>query len=273
MTPSVGFTEGKAMTSVSELVTKSIMVVTAHPQIQVHMSFPHTMVLGADLNIDPSNWHWVVHCLTIPLKILNTLQFSLRPYKWIHNAIGVVGAEGDLSSSPNALNVVDYNAGPPSESSFLYYHTNNEEKQRMFPTDPNIRCTNVTDSDSVVTTQRIRFHEDIVEWDGVCILAGLEVMFCDAVHLLAHNKGDSYVTILSISPCSPLQWWQYISTYTQHCSWDPTGGDIVQNIDNVQKGFLLNALTHSVLSKHVAFLKVHNAFIFPWSLIGVWWFW
>ncbi len=30
--------------------------------------------------------------------------------------------------------VVDYNAGLPAESAFLYYHTN-KEKQRMFPTD------------------------------------------------------------------------------------------------------------------------------------------
>ena len=61
----------------------------------------------------------------------------------------------------------------------------------MFSTDPNIGRANVTDSDSVITTRRVRFREDVVEWDGVCILAGLEVMFCDAVHLLAHNKGDS----------------------------------------------------------------------------------
>ncbi len=64
--------------------------------------------------------------------------------------------------------------------------------------------------------------------------------------------------LLSISPCSPSQQGQYILIYTQHHS---TGDDIVQNIDNVQNGLLLNALTHSVLGKHVAFLKVHNAFM------------
>src|SRR5258708_3310588 len=141
MTPSVGFTEGKAMTSASELVTKSVKVATARPQIQVHASFPHTVAPDADLNVDPSNRRWV-HCLTIPLETLNTLQFSQRPYKWIRYAIGV--AEGDLSSSPDALNVVDYNAGLPAESAFLYYHTNDEEKRRMFPIDPNIGRTNVT---------------------------------------------------------------------------------------------------------------------------------
>ena len=61
----------------------------------------------------------------------------------------------------------------------------------MFPTDPNIGRTNVTDSNNIATTRRVQFSEDVIERDGVCVLAGLEVMFCDAVHLLAHNKGDS----------------------------------------------------------------------------------
>ena len=85
------------------------------------------MALGTDLNVDPSNWHWV-HCLTISLETFNTLQFSQRPYGWIRYAIRVIiGAEGDLSSSSNSLNVVDYNAGLPAESAFLYYHTNEEK--------------------------------------------------------------------------------------------------------------------------------------------------
>src|SRR5258708_1056736 len=144
------------------------------------------VALSVDLNVDPSNWRWV-HCLTVPT--LNTLQFSQRPYKWIRYAIGVVvGAEVDLSSSSDSLNVVDYNAGLPAESAFLYYHTN-EEKRRMFPADPNIGRTNVTDSNNIATSRRVQFREDVIERDRV--LAGLEVMFSNAVHLLAHNKGDS----------------------------------------------------------------------------------
>jgi len=42
----------------------------------------------------------------IPLETLDVLQFS----KWIRYAIGIViGAEGDLSSNPNSLDIVDYN--------------------------------------------------------------------------------------------------------------------------------------------------------------------
>ena len=80
-------------------------------QIQVYVSFPHAVALGADLNVDPTNWHWV-HCLTIPLETFNTLQFSKKPYNWIRYAIGVViGAEGDLSSSSSSSNVICW---PPS---------------------------------------------------------------------------------------------------------------------------------------------------------------
>src|SRR5258708_32893666 len=56
---------------------------------------------------------------------------------------------------------------------------------------PNIGCTNVTESNNIATTWRVQFCKDVIEQDGVCILAGLEVMFCDAVHLLAHNKDNS----------------------------------------------------------------------------------
>src|SRR5258708_20856466 len=132
------------------------IVANARPQIQVHASFPCPVALGADLNVHPSNLRWV-HWLTLPLEAPNTLQFLQRPYKWIRYAIGVViGAEGDLSSSSDSLNVVDYNAGLPAESAFLYYHTDDEEKRRMFPTAPNIDRTNVTASDSIPTTARIQ---------------------------------------------------------------------------------------------------------------------
>jgi hypothetical protein len=84
-----------------------------------------------------------------PLETLDVLQFSLRLYKWIRYAIGIVVgalAEGDpsafwsasriayhLSSSPNSLNIVDYNAGLPADSAALYYYyTNDDERRRMF---------------------------------------------------------------------------------------------------------------------------------------------
>jgi len=71
--------------------------------------FMRAVAFGVNLNLDTDNWNWV-HCLTLPL---NVLQFSLRPYKWIRYAIGVVvGVEGDLSSSSGSLNIVDYNGWP-----------------------------------------------------------------------------------------------------------------------------------------------------------------
>ena len=226
------------------------------------------MTLGADLNIDPTNWHWL-HCLTVPLETFNTLQVSQRPYKWIRYAIGVVvGAEGDLSCSPDSSNVVDYNAGLPAESVLsmnLYYHTNDEEKRRMFPADPNTQRTSVPQSDSFVTTRRARFREDVAKRDsGVCLLAGMGQLYCDAVHLVAHHKGDSVCYTYSQSVLAHHRnGGQYISAYTQRRSRDPTGADIVKDIDDVRNGLFLNSLTHMVFGQLITFLKVRDACMMP----------
>ncbi|KAF8063519.1 hypothetical protein FPV67DRAFT_1782997 [Lyophyllum atratum] len=209
-------------------------------EIQVYAPFPRIVAPGADLNLDPDNWHWV-HCLTLPLEILDVLQFSPRPYKWIRYATGtVVGAEGDLSSSPDTLNIVNYNAGLPTESRSLYYHTSSDEKRRMFPVDPNIGRTNITSS--VATTRRAQFRSDAALRDGNrCVFTDWRHDYCDAVHLLAHSKGDAYIT-----------------TYTQHRSRDPSGGDLVQDIDSVRNGLFLNKLTQVGVGKDVAFLPTPN---------------
>ncbi|KJA25549.1 hypothetical protein HYPSUDRAFT_37543 [Hypholoma sublateritium FD-334 SS-4] len=165
------------------------MTATAPLEIQVYASFPRTVALGADLNVDPSNWHWV-HCLTLPLKTLSALQFSQRPYKWIRYAIGaIIGSKGDISSCCDSPDVVDYNAVLPDESAVLYYHTSNEERRRMFPLDPDIGWT--TTSSSGATTRRAQFRDDVAERDGMtCVLTSLPEGLCDAAHLLAHSKGD-----------------------------------------------------------------------------------
>ena len=226
---------------------------TAPPDIQVYASFPHLVALGPDLNVEPSNWHWI-HCLTLPIETVNALQFSHRPYKWIRYAIGVVvGAEGDLLTSPDSPDFVNYNADFPAESTILYYHTSDEERRKMFPVDPNIGRTNVTST--CATTRRAEFNEEVANRDGrTCTLTSIEAMYCDAVHLLAHSKGDT----VCCSYCRSVltHHLQYITTYTQRRSRDRTGGDIIQDIDNIRNGLFLNKLTHTALDKHVAFLMV-----------------
>ncbi|KAJ2918912.1 hypothetical protein MD484_g1500, partial [Candolleomyces efflorescens] len=225
---------------------------TTPPEIRVYASFPRTVALGPDkLNLDPgpesSNWRWV-HCLTIPLVTLSALQFSKRPLKWIRYAIGVViGAEGDLSFSPDSEShsPVDYQVGSlPSESMSLYYHVGGEERRlRMFPLGPTTtRRTSVTSSSSGVTTRRARFREEVGERDGyTCVVSGLPGFACDAVHLVPHSKGD-----------------KYISMYTRHRSRDTTGGDVIENINSVRNGLFLNKITHSSLGTRVAFLPTPN---------------
>jgi hypothetical protein len=58
---------------------------------------------------------------------------------------------GGLSSCPDSPNLVNYNAGLQAESIILYYHTS-DERQRMFPVDPNIGHTNVIST--CATTRR-----------------------------------------------------------------------------------------------------------------------
>ncbi len=162
---------------------------TIPPQVIVYASLPLKVVHNTDLDLCPSNWHWV-HCLTLPLTMLNELQFSHRPYKWLRYAIGVaIGAHGDLSPSPNSPNdVVDYNANLPTNSVDLYYHTSDEEKRRTFPIDPIFR-TQVTAS--VPSSQRGTFHKQVAARDGQrCVWTGWGWTICDAVHLIDHSKTD-----------------------------------------------------------------------------------
>ncbi|KAK2466549.1 hypothetical protein APHAL10511_001411 [Amanita phalloides] len=214
----------------------------AAPEIQVHAEFPHTVALNANLDIHPTNWNWV-RCLTFPIETLNTLQFSQRPYKWIRYAIGVVaGMQGDLSVTPNFLDVVDYNASLPlaPASTILYYHTNGVEKLKMFPIDPHLVRSDITSS--VHTTRRTQLRGELLRRDrGQCVLTMHEGNECDAAHLLTRSKGD-----------------EYISSYTRRRSRDPTGNDIVQDIDNIRNALLLNKITHVNLGKNVAFLVTPN---------------
>ncbi|TFK17750.1 hypothetical protein FA15DRAFT_689918 [Coprinopsis marcescibilis] len=209
---------------------------------EVYAQFPRAVTIGAELDISPSNWRWI-HCLTLPLQTLIAIQISQKPYKWIRYAIGVVvGAEGDLSLRPDVLDAVDYNASLPTESTTLYYHINDEERRRMSPADPNNVRTMTDITSSVATVRRFQFHKEVAERDGdACVLTNANPDYCDAVHLLPHSKGDAYIT-----------------TYTQRRSRDPTGTDIVQDINSIRNGLFLNALTHRALGTNIAFLMTPN---------------
>jgi hypothetical protein len=174
------------------------MAATASPEIQVYASLPHAVALG-NLDVDPPNWHWV-HCLTLPVETLKTLSFSQRPYKWIRYAIGVVvGAEGHLSFSHDSPDPLEYDVDLPVDSTVLYYHTSDEEKRRMFPVDPNIERTSLTSS--VPTSRTGRFREVVAQRDeNACVLSNTEEDYCDAVHLLAHSKGDAVCYSSTPSP-------------------------------------------------------------------------
>ncbi|CAA7269545.1 unnamed protein product [Cyclocybe aegerita] len=190
----------------------------APPEIEVHALFPDVVAFGPNLDIFPNKWHWAIR---YPIGV-------------------VVGARGDLMTGPDSLNVVDYDARLPSEATILYYHMSDEEKRRMFPAGSHILCTSITPS--VPTTRKVHFCDQVAQRDGGrCVLTRMIPDACDAVHLLAHSKGDAY-----------------IETYTQRRSRDPTGGDIVREIESVRNGLFLNKFTHVALGTHIAFLMRPN---------------
>ncbi|KAI0245053.1 hypothetical protein BJV78DRAFT_1270029 [Lactifluus subvellereus] len=214
------------------------------PIIRVHDQFPKVLsgIPHTELDLNPDNWVWA-HCLTFPIDKLNDLQFSSRPYKWIHYAMGIiVGAHGELSTNCALPNPIDYDSPLSSVSIDLYYHTTNEEKLCIFPLDPSLANTRIETS-SQTSMHRDNFRADVEEQDGRrCVVTSVPHNVCDAAHLLPHSKGDMYI--------------ETFSTYRRR---DTSGtNDIVRDIDNVCNGLFVNVIIHCILGQHVAFLKTPN---------------
>jgi hypothetical protein len=171
-------------------------------QVTVYASLPQSVPVahasGADIDLHPSNWEWVP-CLSLPITKLNELHFSQRPYKWIKYAIGVViGAHGDLSShsESNNIQIVDYNTALPTNSTDLYYHVSNEEKQMMFPLDPDMFHTSITSS--TTSNQMGTFWVEVAARDGqqciwtrmsICKMGGVQNHLRTVSECLKPNKG------------------------------------------------------------------------------------
>ena len=161
----------------------------AAPQINVYASLPQNVILDTGNSLRRTDWSWV-HCLSLPIEELNELRLSHRPYKWIRYAIGVVlGAEGALSTSRDPQDIVNYDSASLSAGSAdLYYHTSEEERERVFPVEPHILRTHTTSSP---TTRRETFLEDVAERDAaLCVLTGMDGIYCAVAHLLTHSKDD-----------------------------------------------------------------------------------
>jgi len=162
--------------------------------ISVHAQFPQNVVLDTkhDHNLNLANWEWE-QCLTFPVSELNNLQFSLKPYKWIRYATGVViGAQGELCTECNSPNPtpIDYNSELSAVSIDLFYHTTDQEKRHMFPIDPRLADQRTVTS-SRTSTGRDNFRGDVGRRDGRCVLTGYPAYLCQAAHFLPHSKGDT----------------------------------------------------------------------------------
>ncbi|SRR5258708_7946533 len=159
--------------------------------ISVHAQFPKTVKPNTELDLDPTNWEWKKF-LAFPISKFENLRFSLKPYKWIRYATGIViGARGELCTEPDLPNPIpiDYDSGLSAVSIDVFYHTTDEEKSRMFPIDPKLADRTVTSSRT--STRRDDFREDVEGRDGSCVVTGDPASVCQAAHLLPHSKGDT----------------------------------------------------------------------------------
>ncbi|KAI1782243.1 hypothetical protein LXA43DRAFT_1104472 [Ganoderma leucocontextum] len=160
------------------------------PAILVHAQLP-TVKPSDPRYSDASTWVWVP-CLEFPVGRVNQLQFSSKPLKWICYCIGAVtGAQGHLSRKADSLDIIDYDQtlAFESESTLLYYHVSDTEKEHMFPADPHLADppkTNSVHSLAVTTTSSVASSEEV---------------FCDAVHLVPHCRDDDYIRTLTTRRC------------------------------------------------------------------------
>ena len=160
--------------------------------ISVYAQFPQNVVLDTEHDLNPANWEWE-KCLTFPVSELNNLRFSLKPYKWIRFATGIVmGAHGELCierDSPHPV-PIEYDSGLSAVSIDLYYHTSDQEKRRMFPIDPKLADIGTVTS-SRTSTRRVNFRAVVQSRDRGCVVTGHPPKFCDAAHLIPHRKGST----------------------------------------------------------------------------------
>jgi len=160
--------------------------------ISVHAQFPKNVMPNTEHDLNPTNWEWKKF-LAFPVSRLNDLRFSLKLYKWIRYATGVViGAQGELCIERNSPNPtpIDYNSELSAVSIDLFYHTTDREKRRMFPIDPRLGDTRTVTS-SWTSTRREDFRESVEGRDRSCVVTGDPAYICDAAHLLPHSKGDT----------------------------------------------------------------------------------
>ena len=159
--------------------------------ISVHAQLPKNVMPNTEVDLDPTNWEWK-EILAFPVSRLNDLRFSLRPYKWIRYATGIVtGVRGELCTERDLPNPVpiNYDSGLSVVSIDLYYHTTNQEKRHIFPIDPKFADTR-TETSSGTSSRREDFRDEVESRDEVCVVTGVPGFLCYAAHILPHSKGD-----------------------------------------------------------------------------------
>ncbi|TFK86091.1 hypothetical protein K466DRAFT_663995 [Polyporus arcularius HHB13444] len=218
--------------------------------VRVFVQLPDSIPVAP--NPDLAHWDWR-HILSIPVSILNEHRFSLKPYKWIRFAAGIIfGVIGHLkpSKQPNDASC-DYEIGELANESFdVYYHTLPEQIARLQPVDPDIfdERLAVTHTSSRASTYR----HNVGERDGHCCVLTDFVQGCEAVHVVPHVKSNEYIRRLT----------------ERNGVREEREKDVIADIDDCRNGLYLQAHLHRRYGSDFAFLQTPNFAMLPSDVPG-----
>ncbi|TFK78616.1 hypothetical protein K466DRAFT_68041, partial [Polyporus arcularius HHB13444] len=218
--------------------------------VRVYVQLPDS--IPVTLKPDLAHWNWH-HILSIPVSILNEHRFSLKAYKWIRFAAGIIfGVRGHLkpSKQPNDASC-DYEISElANESSDVYYHIFPEQIARLQPVDPDIFDERLTVTHT--SSRAASYRENVGERDGHrCVLTGF-LQACEAVHVVPHIKGDEYIRRLT----------------ERNGVREEREKDIIHEIDDCRNGLYLQATLHIRYGTDFAFLHTPNFAMVPSDVPG-----
>ncbi|KAG6834888.1 hypothetical protein H0H93_006637 [Arthromyces matolae] len=134
--------------------------------------------------------HATSRIMRIPQEELLKFGFK-RPHAFLrHVLFAVCGIKGHLfidgvDSQPVQ---VDYDSVDIREKYIYISDPGNE------PAFIDIDGLNSEVTTSALTPRRLKFHKGVVKRDGVCLITGDPEEVCQAAHIIAHSKGDEYIS-------------------------------------------------------------------------------
>ncbi|KAI0789421.1 hypothetical protein C8Q75DRAFT_765568 [Abortiporus biennis] len=188
---------------------------------------------------------------SLKIPISEIPHFSTAPRRWLgYLGYSITGRVGTLRPRPDVQDL-NLDSSEPIEMYPNYYYILQEDVE-ISPVDPDLGSSTISDISSLssLSGRHEYFKEALVARDCTCIMSQAIPFGCDGAHLIRCSLGD-----------------KYIKTVTQKRRYndDP----IINDIDDVRNGLLVNAYLHRYLGRSVALLQVPNPFLHTVHIPGV----